>query len=343
MTGRQGRERGAVAFAGCALMALVAGCSAPVAVPVSTAAQVPVAAVTTVAMTAAATRAPAVTVTRPGGRWAGHQVAVLRLSHTALRLTLHPGMRTNYSHVYDPGASTHWTMPPVLAPARPWQVGLAATFNGGFKLTNGDSHGGYWDTGYGINGSHSVVRDPSGARTLTKGAASLVIYRDGTWALGTWGHEVAMTPQVRFVRQELLPLVDRSTINPLTSSADCQLHWGITMNDSSSQWYQHHCDPWRSGVGITATGDLVYVSGHYLTPHDLAVLLRQAGAVRAMQLDINQQWISAMTYNSSAVPRGHSAVPHVVNSPYNTPTHYISGSASSGTAANRDFFAAYLR
>ena len=267
----------------------------------------------------------------------------MRLSRTALRLTLHPGVRTTYSHVSDPGASRHWTTPPVLTPVRPWQVGLVATFNGGFKLSNGDSHGGYWDSGFGIDGSSGVVRDPTGSRTLTVGAASLVIYRDGSWALGTWGREVSMTRQVRFVRQELVPLVDRSTINPLVRSADCQLHWGVTFNDGTYRWYQHHCDPWRSGVGITASGDLVYVSGHYLTASDLATLLRKAGAIRAMQLDINTQWVSAITYNSSGAAQGRTAVPHVVNSPYNSAGHYITGSVAAGTAANRDFFAAYLR
>jgi len=278
---------------------------------------------------------PAVKITRPRGTWSGHQVVVMWLSHSSLRLSLHPGVPTSYSRVSDPGPSAHWTTPPALTPANPWQVGLAATFNGGFKITNGDSHGGYWDSGYGINSDAVVVKDPSGVRTLTTGAESLVIHKDGSWTIGTWNVQVRMSPAVRFVRQELLPLVDRAVINPLASSPACQLHWGKTIGGT--------CAPWRSGIGITATGDLVYAAGHGLTPYQLAVILRQAGAVRAMQLDINTQWLSAVYYNSAGAAHGTPATPHVLVSPYYAATRYITGTARAGTASNRDFFAAYLR
>jgi len=278
---------------------------------------------------------PAVKITRPAGAWSGHQVVVMWLSHASVRLSLHPGVPTTYSRVSDPGPSSHWTTPPALTPADRWQVGLAATFNGGFKITNGDAHGGYWDSGYGINAHAVVVKDPTGVRTLTTGAESLVIHTDGSWTIGTWNVQVHMTPAVRFVRQELLPLVDRSVINPLTSSPACQLHWGKTIGGT--------CAPWRSGLGITATGDLVYAAGHGLTPYQLAVVLRQAGAVRAMQLDINSQWLSAMYYSSAGAAHGTPATPHVLVSTYYAATRYITGSARAGTASNRDFIAAYLR
>jgi hypothetical protein len=275
--------------------------------------------------------------------WSGHQVAVMWLSHVAVRLTQHPGVATTYSTVWDPGATLHWTTPPILTPARTWQVGLAATFNGGFKVTSGDSRGGYWDSGYGIDARATVMADPAGRRTLTPGAESLVIYTDGSWAIGTWDRQIQMTPNVRFVRQELTPLIDSGVISPLTRSPNCQLHWGKTYNNYTPTWYQFHCTPWRSGVGITAAGDLVYASGRTLTPFQLALILRQAGAVRAMQLDINTQWISSITYTSSAAGVSGPATPHVLNSPYYSATHYIVGTARAGTAANRDFFAAYLR
>ena len=280
-------------------------------------------------------RVPAVKVTRPGGVWAGHQVVVMWLSHTAVRLSQHPGVRTTYSRMFDPGGSSHWSTPPVLTPVRPWQVGLAATFNGGFKITNGDAHGGYWDSGYGVNARAVVVADPTGKRTLTSGAESLVIYRNGSWTIGAWNREVRMTSAVRFVRQELVALVDKSQINPLTRSSACQLRWGKTISGT--------CAPWRSAVGLTSTGDLVYVAGRSLTPYQLAVILREAGAVRAMQLDINTQWLSAIYYNAAGAVRGTRATPHVLVSPYYSATRYITGSARAGTASNRDFFAAYLR
>jgi hypothetical protein len=47
---------------------------------------------------------------------------------------------------------------------------------------------------------------------------------------------------------------------------------------------------WRSGLGITADGALVYVVGPQLDPVQVADLLVQAGAVRGMELDINPAW-----------------------------------------------------
>jgi len=49
---------------------------------------------------------------------------------------------------------------------------------------------------------------------------------------------------------------------------------------------------WRSGVGVTADGALVYVAGSGLSIVDLANLLQRAGAVRAMELDINTAWVN---------------------------------------------------
>ena len=53
---------------------------------------------------------------------------------------------------------------------------------------------------------------------------------------------------------------------------------------------------WRSGLGVTADGALVYVGGPGLNITDLADLLTRAGAVRAMELDINTDWVNYSTY-----------------------------------------------
>ena len=53
---------------------------------------------------------------------------------------------------------------------------------------------------------------------------------------------------------------------------------------------------WRSGLGITADGALVYVGGPSLNIADLANLLVRAGAVRAIELDINTDWVNYSTY-----------------------------------------------
>jgi hypothetical protein len=60
---------------------------------------------------------------------------------------------------------------------------------------------------------------------------------------------------------------------------------------------------WRSGIGITADGALVYVGGPGLNITDLASLLVRAGAVRAMELDINTDWVNFSVYQP-ATPSG---------------------------------------
>ena len=63
---------------------------------------------------------------------------------------------------------------------------------------------------------------------------------------------------------------------------------------------------WRSGLGETANGALVYVGGPGLSITDLADLLVRAGSVRAMELDINTDWVNYSFYapapNQAATP-----------------------------------------
>jgi len=54
---------------------------------------------------------------------------------------------------------------------------------------------------------------------------------------------------------------------------------------------------------VTADGALVYVGGPALTAKSLAESLQRAGAVRAMTLDINPEWV---TFNFYAHPGGQS-------------------------------------
>jgi hypothetical protein len=54
-------------------------------------------------------------------------------------------------------------------------------------------------------------------------------------------------------------------------------------------------DTWRSGLGVTADGALVYVAGP-MTIVDLAKTLVRAGAIRAMTLDMNPNWPVFATY-----------------------------------------------
>jgi hypothetical protein len=194
-----------------------------------------------------------------------------------------------YSGSVSPGGGPYR----YTAPIRPTQAAtLVAAFNGGFKMNQ--ARGGYYTEGRMI--------DP-----LRAGAASLVIYADGSVDIGAWGRDVTMTPQVVSVRQNLLPLVADGRPTPRAASARWQA-WGSTCGAAS-------CGPtvpgiehqWRSGLGITADGALVYVAGPALDPLQLAQILVRAGAVRGMQLDINPNWPVFVTYDPPAGGRAAAA------------------------------------
>lgn len=178
------------------------------------------------------------------------------------------------------------------APVEPAQAAsLVAAFNGGFYMNV--AGGGYYTEGR--------VVDP-----LVAGAASLVIYSDGNVDIGAWGTDVAMTASVVSVRQNLVPLVAGGQPTPQASNPDWAA-WGATCGAAS-------CGPgvpgvenqWRSGLGVTADGALVYVTGPALDPLQLAQLLVAGGSVRGMQLDINPDWTVLATYDP-VVPGGLAA------------------------------------
>jgi len=169
------------------------------------------------------------------------------------------------------------------APIEPAQAAsLVAAFNGGFKMA--DAHGGYYTEGRVI-----VPLEP--------GAASLVIYADGNVTVGAWGTDVMMTPNVIAVRQNLVPLVAGGRPTGLAASGDWKA-WGNTCGAyscaASVPGIEHQ---WRSGIGVTADGALVYAVGPGLDPLQLAMLLVRAGVVRGMQLDINPSWPVFASYD----------------------------------------------
>jgi hypothetical protein len=167
------------------------------------------------------------------------------------------------------------------APVQPAQAGtLVAAFNGGFLMK--DAGGGYYTEG------RVIV-------PLVNGAASLVINADGTVTVGAWGTDVNMTPSVVAVRQNLVPLVAGGQPTPQAASPNWQV-WGATCGPTSCSGAGIEAQ-WRSAVGVTANGALVYAAGPALTPLALAQLLVVAGVVRGMQLDINPSWPVFAAYN----------------------------------------------
>ena len=145
-----------------------------------------------------------------------------------------------YSGSISPGGLDYKFTAPVLPNAA---ATLVAALNGGFKMA--DAHGGYYTEGRLI--------DP-----LVAGDASVVIYSNGAVTVGAWGGDVRMTRSVVAVRQNLVPLVAGGRPTALAESPDWQA-WGNTCGAkscaSSVPGIEHQ---WRSGLGVTANGALVY-------------------------------------------------------------------------------------
>jgi hypothetical protein len=178
-----------------------------------------------------------------------------------------------YSGSESPGYGPWRLTAPI---SRPAARTLVAAFNGGFKFPA--SEGGYYAEG-------------RFAYPLRPGGASLVIYQDGRATVGEWGRDVRMTRGVVAVRQNLTLLVDGGRpvagLNPYDTGV-----WGSTLGGIPNVW--------RSGVGVTARGALVYVTGPSLEITQLAALLVRAGCVRAMTLDMNPDWTVLATYDPPA-------------------------------------------
>ena len=199
---------------------------------------------------------------RASSVYSSYVAGIVLLNQNLLRFELRPGAE-------DPGPGDWKATPDIPAGTR---EGLLATFNNGFKIAQSD--GGFY-----LNGATTG--------RLTGGTASVVYYRDGHVAIGVWGETVRMTPDVVGVRQNLHLIVSHGRI-PGSVDSNVETSWGATLGGG---YYV-----WRSGIGVTASGQIVFAYGPALNVRELAELLKRAGAVTAMQLDINPDWTSFMYY-----------------------------------------------
>ena len=209
------------------------------------------------------------TTVRPDATHTSYVVGVAWMDTELLKATLYSGSQI-------PGGGPY----PNTAPIEPAAAqSLVAAFNAGFLMS--ESNGGYYTDG------QTII-------PLRTGAASFVVYANGSATVGQWGRDVSMAPNVVAVRQNLDLLVDNGQPVPSLDASDTT-QWGATLGN---QVYV-----WRSGLGVTGDGALVYVGGPGLNITDLANLLVRAGAVRAMELDINTDWVNFTAYDPST-PNG---------------------------------------
>src|SRR5262249_39653750 len=156
------------------------------------------------------------------------------------------------------------------------------------------------------------------------GAESFVIYANGRVAMGTWNTEVFMSPSVKAVLQNLVPIVDNGQPAPAATYADSHI-WGATLGAKTVVA--------RSGIGVTASGALVYVAGPALTAKSLAESLQRAGAVRAMTLDINPEWVTFNFFQHSATDPSVVSATKLYTAMERPATRYLGPAHES-----RDFF-----
>jgi hypothetical protein len=183
---------------------------------------------------------------------------------------------------------------------------LLATFNSAFKLS--DSGGGFALNGH----TYAPLRD---------GEATLVGYSDGRVGVVAW-HSGAVAPRwVTFARQSLPLIVNGGHVNPqLNDSAE----WGATLGNAVLVW--------RSGIGVDRHGNLIFAAANDQTVRSLASTLLHAGAIRAMELDINSYWVNFITYGAPGAHHPVNLLPDMVRSA----SRYLEPD-------DRDFFAVYAR
>ena len=240
--------------------------------------------------------APALAVAylRPDAMHTSYVSAVVWIDPRLVRAQLHPGS-------LDPGGSG-WAQPSRLPADR--RAGLLAAFNSGFRLHS--AHGGFYEGGrYGA--------------PLRAGIASMVFRRDGTLTVAKWGRDAHFGADVVAVRQNLALLIDGGHV-AAGLGINAGNAWGATLGNAKYVW--------RSGIGVRSDGGVIYVAGNRLTAGSLAELLRRAGCLRAMELDINPEWTSFIRYT----PTERNLLPDMQGSP----RRY-------DTTSSRDFVALYAR
>jgi hypothetical protein len=202
--------------------------------------------------------------------------------------------------------------PAVTLPRGPMEVPAAsrgrllATFNSAFKLA--DSGG-----GFAIDGRTYAP--------MKEGMATLIGYANGHVDIHAWAWGPKVPPGVAFARQNLPLIAENGQPNPNLSDGPA---WGVTVGNAIRVW--------RSGIGVDRNGNLIYAAADNQTVGSMAQILIRAGAVRAMQLDINSYWVSFITYAQPYASSPSNLLPGMTRSV----ERYLSPD-------DRDFFAVYAR
>ena len=170
----------------------------------------------------------------------------------------------------EPGESAHPGPGKIPGEAQARNM-LVAAFNGGFQLKDGH---------------YGMIVDNEEYLPLQKNLATLMIYKHAKPAIINYDGQHIGTDVIA-IRQNG-PMLLQNSIDVSGSQEWTMQKWGLTTTNSMYTW--------RSGIGVTSTGDLIYAAGPSLVPETLAAALKAAGAVNGMQLDINPVWVRFVVF-----------------------------------------------
>ncbi|MBW4061969.1 phosphodiester glycosidase family protein [Candidatus Saccharibacteria bacterium] len=182
---------------------------------------------------------------------------------------------------------------------------LVAGFNGGFQYKDGH---------------YGMVVGPTTYVPLQTGLGTLTIYKDGSLMINRYQTPASSTKPIEAIRQNGPLILDNGTVTSDAISGGYAV-WGRTTTNSIYTW--------RSGVGLTPNGNLIYAVGPSLTAATLASALKAGGATEAIQLDINAFWVRYVTFQP--LGNGSYSYQSILNTLANGGYAYLHG-------YNKDFF-----
>ena len=183
---------------------------------------------------------------------------------------------------------------------------LVAAFDGGFQYRDGE---------------YGMIVDGFTYLPLKNDLGTVVGYKNGVVKIIRYNGQ-DFGNNVAFVRQNCPILVENGQLtvdDPLNKKL-----WGRTLTTSILTW--------RTGLGVTPEGNLIFAVGNNLTPETLGTALIAAGATNAVQLDINPFWVRFNIFDSLGNGQYKS---------YPLTKRLTDGSKSYLTGYSKDFFYLY--
>ncbi len=243
------------------------------------------------------------TIIRPDPERPFAWVKLVRMDIRQLELKLVAGTR-------EPKSTTGITGDGIIPEDIHIRNKLALAFNGCFQAMHG---------AYGMMVDREVFLPPK------NDIATLAFYEDGTLRMDEWGEEEGKINEHKTMlsmRQNLSILIKDGTLNPTGET-----QWGIAPPGADPIYN------WRSALGITPEGDLIYAIGFPVSAITIGKALQLAGAESAMHLDMNLSNVSLEIYEPSLDEDGNLDFKlwKLTTAFYDPPTRYLQVDA-------RDFF-----